>query len=76
MYYTVLKQFDKAIQALQTAINLKPDFSKAYFNIGLAYAMSGQFQNGIEPFQKAIQFNSEYADAYNNLVSTYSVSAG
>ena len=72
LYYTDLKQFDKAIEALNTAINLKPDFAKAYYNLGLAFAMSGRYLAAVDPFLKAIEIDREYTDAYNNLGNSYS----
>lgn len=46
-----LGQFDAAQQQFQQAINLKPDYANAYYNLGHALQAKGDFQNAL------IQFN-------------------
>jgi tetratricopeptide (TPR) repeat protein len=36
--YTMLNEFDKALEAYEKVIEIKPDFDEAYYSMGLAYA--------------------------------------
>jgi lipoprotein NlpI len=33
--YTMLNEFDKALEAYEKAIEIKPDFDKAYYSMGI-----------------------------------------
>jgi tetratricopeptide (TPR) repeat protein len=37
--YANLSKFEKAIEAYEKAIEIKPDFNEAYYSIGVAYAL-------------------------------------
>ena len=56
--------FDRAIEDFNKAIDLKPDYAKAYYNRGIAYGDKGDFDRAIEDFNKAIDLNPDYAKAY------------
>ncbi|MBI4714795.1 MAG: tetratricopeptide repeat protein [Nitrospirae bacterium] len=42
MIHLEMKSFDKAVLALQTAIQLKPDFYTAHLNLGKVYTLQGK----------------------------------
>jgi tetratricopeptide (TPR) repeat protein len=63
---------EKAIEYLNNAIKLNPDYVEAYCNRGTAYNNLGQYQRAIEDFSKAILLKLDYADAYNNRGFSYS----
>lgn len=46
-----LGQFDAAQQQFQQAINLKPDYANAYYNLGHALQAKGDFQNALIQFK-------------------------
>ena len=48
------------------AIQLKPDFSEAYYNRGNAKGKLGRHEDAIADCEKAIQINPDMADAYYN----------
>ena len=59
--------FNEAIEAYNKCISLRPDFSDAHFNIGIALNNYGKSNEAIEAFNKAISYNPNHAEAYNNL---------
>ena len=63
----VNKEYDKAISFYLKAIELKPDYAEAYYNLGLAYKNQGNLTKAIESYKKAIEVDPDHADAYINL---------
>jgi len=56
----------KAIEYLDEAIKLKPNFAGAYNNRGNAYCDLGQYQRAIEDYNEAIRILPNYALSYGN----------
>lgn len=54
----------KAIEYLNNAIKLQPDYAEAYIGRGFAYFSLGQHQRAIEDFNKAIRLKPDNTDAY------------
>lgn len=50
--YLQLKQYDNAVRQFQVAVNLKPDFANAYYNLGHALEAKGDLQNAL------VQYNA------------------
>ncbi|MEI6155332.1 MAG: tetratricopeptide repeat protein [Deltaproteobacteria bacterium] len=61
----------KAIEYLNEAIRLKPDYADTYYNRGYVYIELNQHQKAIEDFNEAIRLKSDYANAYNSRGMTY-----
>lgn len=61
----------KAIQYLNSAIKLKPDFAEAYNNRGGAYMNLDQPARAIDDFNEAIRLKPDLAEAYSNRGSAY-----
>jgi tetratricopeptide (TPR) repeat protein len=61
----------KAIEYLDNAIKLQPNYASAYNNKGAAYLNLNQYQRAIEEFNKAISFKQDFSDAYNNRAVVY-----
>jgi tetratricopeptide (TPR) repeat protein len=61
-----LKQFDKAINELNQAIKLDPQYAAAYANRGYAYGEKGEFDRAIADYTKVIELNPQDARAYAN----------
>ena len=55
-----------AIEYYNRAIKLKPDFTEAYNNRGVAYGSKGDFDHEIQDYTKAIELNPNDAEAYYN----------
>ncbi len=62
--YGVLGNMQQAINDLNKAIELNPQFAEAYYNRGIAYGNLGNNRKAIKDFDKAIEMKSQYARAY------------
>ena len=69
--YSSLKQYEKAIENYNKAIELKPDYALAYNARGIAYAGLKDFEKAIEDLNKTIQLEPDGAHAYNNRGNVY-----
>jgi Flp pilus assembly protein TadD len=67
-----LGNHELAVEALKTAIRLKPDFAEAYNNLGLCYAAMGHYADAVEPYKTAIRLKPDEAKPYRNLGEAYS----
>jgi tetratricopeptide (TPR) repeat protein len=56
----------KAIEYLNNAIKLQPDYARAYKIRGDAYGNLGQNQRAIEDYNEAIRLKLDNAEAYSN----------
>ena len=61
------QQYDKAINAFSTAIEIIPRDYQAYNYRGVAWALKGDFNKAIADYNKALKIRPHYAEAYNNL---------
>ncbi len=62
----------KAIEYLNQAIRLKPDYAEAYNNRGAAYGGLGQHRRAIEDYNEAIRLKPDLAETYDNRGMAYS----
>ncbi len=75
-YYT---DVSKAIALLKQAIQIDPEYSEAYNNLGLAYRSNGDYDRAIEYYQKALKIDlkqlgpdhPDVAIGYNNIGLVY-----
>ena len=65
--YAGLGQFDAAVKDYEKAIAIKPDYSKAHFNLGCTLQELGQLDASAKSFEKALVIEPYYAEAHNNL---------
>jgi tetratricopeptide (TPR) repeat protein len=63
-FFNQIKQYDSAIYFLEKAISIKPDSSKTYQNLGVAYSMLGQNDLGLSFANKSILLDSTGSDNY------------
>ena len=66
-----LKDMRGAMDDLNRAINVKPDYAPAYLNRGVTRAAMQKTDLAIEDFTKALVLNPGYSDAYRNRGITY-----
>ena len=59
-----MEQKDKAIQDLNTAIKLNPQYFDAQANLGFTYVSMENYKKAIPYFNKAIEINPNFADVY------------
>ncbi len=72
-YYTDLgisqtnsKDYDGALDSLDKAIELNPDYALAYFSKAIVFHMQYKLQAAFENYTKAIEKNPDMVDAYYN----------
>jgi len=61
----------KAIEYLNHAIKLQPDYADAYNMRGISYVKLGQYQRGIEDFNEAIRLRPDDTRTYINRGISY-----
>ena len=61
------KQFDEAMTHYRKALEIKPDFAEAHYNLGLLLTKHDRTDDAIEQFSQALAVNPEYAEAHDNL---------
>ncbi len=59
-------EYDKALEAYDQAIQLKPDFASAYKNRGVTYAQKGDNDRAIQDFDQALKLKPDMASAFNS----------
>jgi Flp pilus assembly protein TadD len=65
-FYADLKQFEKAIQDYNQAIELNPKDARVFNNRGTAYADLKQFEKAIQDYNQAIELNPKDARVFNS----------
>ena len=58
---------EEAISHYKMAINLKPDYAKAYNNLGEALFTEQKIEEAISYYKMAIKLKPDYANAHSNL---------
>ena len=66
-YSKKIKNYNEASQYFLKAINLKPDYSEAYNNLGNTKLKLGFSDEAVENYKKAISSNKNNLQAYFNL---------
>jgi tetratricopeptide (TPR) repeat protein len=68
-----LGEFDRAIKQYNRAIEINPDYAKAYNNRGLVYFVKGEFERAILDYSKAIKIDPDLAKPYDNRGTAYMI---
>lgn len=63
-----IKQFEKAIEAFSSALEMAPDFLDVQNNLGTAYGMNNQHQKAYEAFLAAHKMKPDYEKALHGLI--------
>lgn len=63
------ERHQEAIERLQCALRLRPDWAKVHQNMGLALAGCGKVDEALEAFNHAIELEPENAEAHCNLAN-------
>jgi tetratricopeptide (TPR) repeat protein len=65
--------YDEAIEDINKAIKLYPEFAEAYYNRGNLMAISGELPAAYDDYTRAIELDDELGEAYYNrgLVQIY-----
>jgi tetratricopeptide (TPR) repeat protein len=62
---------DKAIELLQIAVQMSPDFAAAHNNLGVAYISKRLYRKAIEHLKIAAALNPSFSGTYSNLGLSY-----
>lgn len=54
-------------RTFKKALQLKPDYTEAYYNLGNTYLDQRNFTDAVSCYKKALKFEPDYLDAYLNL---------
>ena len=63
--------YKEAIVFLKKAIDLNPEFSEAYYNLGVSYERLGKHKDAIEMLKKTIELSPDDPNAYYALGYAY-----
>ena len=63
--------YDEALSEFQKAIDIKPNYARAYFGCGHVYRRTKRYTNAIIAFQQAIKFKPNYKVAHYGLALVY-----
>lgn len=69
--YIYLRDYDKAIECYQKAIEILPDYHQAWFIMGMAYFNKQDYEKAIECYKKAIEIKPDKHDAWFFMGLTY-----
>jgi tetratricopeptide (TPR) repeat protein len=58
---------ESARRAYQRALEIKPDYTHAFYNLGLVYQRLGNMPQSLSAFEKVIQLDPEYKEAWRML---------
>lgn len=62
------RQHDEAIKQYEKALQLKPDYAEAWFNLGVSFSNTGRLDEAENAYKKALSYRENYIKALNNLV--------
>jgi Flp pilus assembly protein TadD len=63
-------KIDEAEKSYKKAIELKPDYAEAHYNLGVMLQNLGRFDEAEKSYKKAIELKPDFPEAYNNLGAT------
>ena len=57
----------EAIEHLEHALRVEPDFAEAHYNLGVALEQMGRIEAAIGHYEQALRIKPDYAEARNSL---------
>lgn len=66
--------FDAAIKCYREALDIKPGYVEAYYNMGLVWYKTGNLEEAIRLFNLVLLLSPDFAEAYTNLSNLYTES--
>ena len=67
--YNQQRKFDMAEKNYKKAIELKPDFAEAYYNLGVIMQEVGKLGYALECYKQTIRINSNHAESYYKIAN-------
>lgn len=65
--YNELEQFEKAVEAHRKALDVNPEFHKAWVNLGVVYRLSGNFIEAEKCYMRALELQPDYAELHASM---------
>jgi tetratricopeptide (TPR) repeat protein len=69
--YDTLDLYNEAIDAYEKAIELNPDYYKAWVNLGITYRHIGDLDQAEEKYKKALSIEPDYAELHASIGALY-----
>ena len=66
-------KLERAIEAYQKALSIKPDYADAYNNMGNALKDQGKLKEAIDAYNKALSIKPDFADVQQYGLSLYQI---
>jgi len=66
-------KYELALKAFEKAIELKPDYAKAWYSKGVILGKLGRREEELKAYEKAIELKPDYAEAWYNKACMYSL---
>ncbi len=60
-------ELSQAVPEFQTAVRLRPDYTNARFNLGIALASLGRFDEAIPQFSEILRLKPDFTEARASL---------
>ena len=57
--YVNMKQYDKAIEMFNKAVELRPDYKEGYLNLGRLYTMMNNVDKAIEMYERVLRIDAQ-----------------
>jgi Tfp pilus assembly protein PilF len=65
------QRWDAAVDHLQEAVRLRPDYADAYFNLGSVLFQQGKIDQAIAQWQKTLTINPRDSEAHRNVADAF-----
>jgi tetratricopeptide (TPR) repeat protein len=72
IFAPIKKEYDRAIESYKKAVEIKPDFHEAWYNMGNAYSDKKEYDGAIESYKKAVEIKPDFHEAWYNMGNAYS----
>jgi tetratricopeptide (TPR) repeat protein len=69
--YKARGRLSESIRELQTAIELKPDYTDAHYNLGVVYEDMGRLNEALQEYRSTLKLKPDDAEAHNSLGNVY-----
>jgi len=66
-----VEDYEGAFPYFKKAVEKRPDYAEAYFQIGYCCDEIGSYTDAIKAYKQAIRIKPDYAEAHNNLGAAY-----
>jgi len=70
--YFYMQEYDKAIECLMKALEIRPNHIKTYLNLAWVYRERREFSKAVKTYEKALDKDSKNREAWEGLVNVYS----